>query len=833
MIVQWFKSLIFCILLIQLVTSSSAQVQNIGRVTSVKTIPGGIEGKTASARFRVTTVNDHVIRVRVTQNEDFRDFSYALQNQELPSLESVKPENQGEKILLKTKAITAELIKEPAFRMVFKTSDGKIINEDVPGQGFGTTFIGQKVSLYKKLHEDERFVGMGEALGSLDKRGMGITLSNTDTWKYGDPRLPMYVSVPIFIGIHDSLIYGIFFHNTFKTYFNFGQSTPDFYSVNAEGGDADYFFIHDNSVAKIIEHYTELTGRMPLPPLWSLGYHQSRCSYYPQENVKILAETFRSRKIPVDCIVLDADYLKDYEPFRVNLDRFPDLPGLSAYLKKLNIEITASVNPGIKIDRTYHAYHDGLKQDIFVRYSDGSLFVSDIAPNTNHFPDFTHPKARNWWIEQMKFLPDNGIYGYWNDMNEPAVGGSYLPDNLVFDFDGHTANSLEAKNVYGMQMARSSFESALKYGNGRRPFILTRSGFAGVQRFSAVWTGDNTASDEFLFGGVLLNSQMGLSGIPFVGPDLGGYIGDGTKELYTRWVEVGVFAPYVRNHKGFFTTANEPWSYGEEAEAISRTYIGFRYRLMPYVYSAFYESSVSGMPVARSLCMEFPFENKVYDPLYQYQFMFGDAFLVVPVTSAEKIKKIWLPEGEWYDIFTGSLHAGNKEWLQEVPVHQIPIFVKASSIIPMQSLVQSTKEKPSDTLFIHIFNGKNDHSWVYYEDAGDGFDYKNGDYCRRKLEFMPSTGEIIIGQQEGHYPSLFNKMMFILHGFQKNLNRAEVNGTPSPLQDISVKMLDGLEYLEDYYDKNYYKGLRSLEPAMHQRMIVVDNDTNIIKIKLL
>jgi len=826
------NKIIIILFLSALAFSAYSQVKSVGKITSWKKIPGGIEGKTATAIFDILAYSDNIIRIRVTKNEAFDNFSYTLQDNKIPAFEDAAVSEIGNIIKISTRNIIVEVETEPSFRVTFKNKQGEVINQDFPGEGFGTTFIGDKVSVYKKLQEGERFIGLGEVLGNLDKRGSGFTLNNTDTYKYGDPRLPMYLNVPFFIGIHHKLVYGLFFNNTYQTFFNFGLSTPEFSSINAEGGDADYFFMYDNSVAGILEHYTAITGRMPLPPLWSLGYHQSRCSYYPQENVKILAETFRLKNIPIDCIVLDADYLQDYEPFRVNISRFPDLPGLAAGLKKLNIEIIASVNPGIKIDSTYEAHHDGLKQDIFVKYSDGSLFVSDIAPNTNHFPDFTNPKAREWWIEKMKFLPENGIHGYWNDMNEPAVGGSYLPDNLLFDFDGRKANALEAKNVFGMQMARSSFESALKYGEGRRPFILTRSGFAGVQRYSAVWTGDNTATDEFLLGGVLLNTQMGLSGIPFVGPDLGGYIGDGTKELFIKWMEVGVFSPYLRNHKGFFTTANEPWSYGEEAEAISKTYIGFRYRLMPYIYSAFYEASTTGMPIARSLCIDYPFENKVYENLYQYQFLFGDALMVVPVTSKEKIKKTWLPAGEWYDLFTDELLAGDKEWLQEIPVYQIPIYVKASSILPLQSLVQSTSDKPSDTLFVHIFNGKEKNSWIYYEDAGDGFDYQNGHFCKRNIEFDPSQNLIIFEKQEGDFSSKFKKLNVILHGFDEEFKSVLANKSEITLDDCSIKMLDGLENLADYYDKNYYKSLRASEPVLKQKMFVIDNSENEIKIQL-
>lgn len=806
----------------------SSQVHSVGKIILYEKTKNGISGKTATGIFEVRAYHDNIIRVRISKENRFDDFSYSLVSSEVPDLHTSVTDN-GNIISVSTSAITVEIEKSPSLRIIFRDKKGEIINEDVKGDGFGTTFIGDKVSSYKILQEGERFVGLGEVLGNLDKRGMGFTLNNTDTYKYGDPRLSMYSSIPFYIGIHHGLQYGLFYHNTYKTFFNFGLSTP-FVSINADGGDADYFLIYGESVGKVIEHYTSLTGRMPLPPLWSLGYHQSRCSYYPQENVKIIAETFRRKQIPVDCIVLDADYLQDYEPFRINTDRFPDMKGLTSDLAKMNIEVTASVNPGIKIDSAYEGHLDGLKNDVFVKYANGSLFVSDIAPSTNHFVDFTNPKSREWWINKMKFLPDNGIHGYWNDMNEPAVGGSYIPDNLLFSFDGRKANGLKAKNVYGFQMARSSYESGLKYGNGRRPFVLTRSGFAGVQRYAAVWSGDNTAKDEYLLGGVLLNSQMGLSGMPFVGPDLGGYIGDGTKDLFKRWMEVGVFSPFLRNHKEFFATANEPWSYGEEAEAISKTYIGFRYRLMPYIYSKFYEASQTGMPVARSLCINYPYDDKVYATPYQYQFVFGDALLIVPVTTEEKQKMIYLPQDEWYDLYSEKLMEGGLEFTQENPIYQIPVFVKGSSIIPMQSLVQSTKDKASDTLMIHLYHGKDRNSFIYYEDGGDGMEYKQGSYNKRVMSFDPVAKQFSVSAQEGRYTSRFKKIQLIFHGFDNEIRSVNINGISSNTSEISLKLLDGLEYLGDYYDKNFYRGLRSAEPVLKQRSVVADNSPQLITI---
>ncbi|MEO6356227.1 MAG: glycoside hydrolase family 31 protein [Ferruginibacter sp.] len=826
------KKAVLCCTIMVVATCCAAQLKNAAKIVSYKKVQGGIEGKTATTVFDVHAYSDHIIRVRVSKNKTLSNFSYALSDNRIPEFDNYSIKDTGNLILLSTNAINVVIEKAPYFAITFKNKAGQIINEDVKGSYFGTTFSGDKVSVYKKMQEGERFTGMGEALGNLDKKGMGITLNNTDNYKYGDPRVPMYISVPFYIGMHHQQVYGMFYNNSYKSFFNFGLSTPGFTSVTMDGGDADYFFMYDESVAKVIEHYSSLTGKMQLPPKWSIGYHQSRCSYYPQEKVAWIAETFRKKKIPLDCIVLDADYQQGYQPFRVNKQRFPDMPGLAASLAKMNIELTASVYPGVKIDSTYESYTDGLKKDVFVKYADGSLFKTEIAPLPVYLPDYTNPATRAWWVDKMKWLRDNGIHGYWNDMNEPAVAGSYLPDNLVFNFDGHTTNAQEAKNVYGFQMARSSYESAVKYGNGRRPFVLTRSAFAGVQRYSAVWSGDNTASDEGLLSGVLLNSQMGLSGIPFVGPDLGGYIGDGTKDLFKRWIEVGVFSPFLRNHKGFFTPANEPWSYGEEIEAIAKTFIEFRYRMMPYVYAAFYEASQTGMPIARSLCINYPFDDKVFDNVYQYQFLFGDAMLVVPVTTAENNKKIYLPKGDWFNIYSDEKIAGEKAWAEDVPAWQIPVFIKASSIIPMQSIVQSAKEKPSDTLWLHIYNGKEKNSFVYYEDSGDGMTYTKGDYCKRVITFDPVQKQLLLQTQEGTYQSDFKKLQLIFHGFENAITDVSVNnGNKQPLQEGREKILDGLQYMADLYDPSFYASLRNAEQVSSQKTITIDNSMKAITVQ--
>ena len=815
-------------LLVQGAMASMARADNLGPVLSYEKTAHGIAGHTATAEFAVEVWSPQVVRVRVTPQGVERHAGYALVSDTPPGGTPFSVAAADTVVALKTAEITAEVELRPDLRITFRDADGSVINEDLPGKELGITLEGRKVTVYKRLQDDERFIGMGEQLGNLDRRGSVITLRNTDNYRYDDPKVPMYVSIPFFMGLHHGKAYGLFFNNSYRSVFNFGASNRRFASFGFDGGALDQFFIHDASVGKILEHYTSLTGRMPLPPRWSLGYQQSRCSYYPEDQVMFIARTFRAKRIPLDGIVLDADYLHEYQPFRIDRERFPDMRRLADTLRGMNIELTASVNPGIAIDDSYEQYRSGLKEDVFLRYADGELWVADIAPNTNHFVDFSDPRGRLWWIENMKLYQDLGIHGLWNDMNEPAIDGQAMPDNVMFDFDGQKTSALEAHNYYGMLMARAAFESAERYGGNRRPFVLSRSGFAGIQRYAAVWSGDNQAKDEHILLGALLVNQMGLSGVPFTGPDLGGYIGDGNKDLYRRWVEAGVFAPYLRNHRQQYAAAGEPWAYGEEAEAISKAYIGFRYALMPYLYSAFYEATQTGMPVSRSLAIDHSFDADVYGPQFQHESLFGPSLLVNPMTSREQRKATYLPAGAWYDIFTDERLDGGRVVSADYAGHRLPIFAKASAIIPMHGVVQSTRDDPGPVLYVHVFNGADPNEFVLYEDDGETLDYRKGQFRRRTIAFDPATRQIAFSRPEGKFESPFGRIRLILHGFGE-IRGATVNGQDSSLQSQVVRMLDPLEALADvYYDERYLESLRQMEPMKPQAILEFDDAERIV-----
>lgn len=807
------------------------QSEQLAGLTNIESVKGGIRGISGSHAVEVRAVTDHIFRVRVSSKSSFRELKWALADSisYMDAMVDIPPGNDS--LCITTGALRVLILNNPGFRLLFMDKRGQLINADEEGKGFGTTFIGDKVSLYKTLQEGERFVGLGEALGNLDRRGTGVTLDNTDNYRYGDPRIPMYSSIPFYIGIFSDKLYGIFFNNSYRSHFNFGTSNTRFSSATFEGGDMDYFFIHDKSIENILSHYTFITGHMPLPPMWSLGYHQSRCSYYPQAEVLRIANTFREKKIPADCIVLDADYLYRYEPFRIDSTRFPDLKGMTDELRGMGFEVTASVNPGSTIDPGYEAHASGLAADIFLRYTDGSHYDAYIEPMHDLFIDFTSPAARHWWEGQMRFYSDNGINGYWNDMNEPAVSGQRMPDNVVFDFDGLRALTGEAKNIYGMQMARASYEAGLHNMQNKRPFVLTRSGFAGVQRYAAMWSGDNMANEEHLLKGFLLTTQMGLSGMPFTGPDIGGYIGDGDRKLFCRWIEAGIFSPFLRTHREAYSAASDPWSYGEEVEAIAKSYISFRYRMLPYIYSTFHEASQTGMPVARSLCISYPFDEKVYDQRYQYQFMFGESIMVAPMKSKNDIAGIYLPEGSWYSLYDDQKKEGPAEMLVSCPVHRIPLYVKESSIIPLQGLVQHTGMDPHDTLLIHIYYGNLTNHFDLYEDDGVSFDYQEGIFVKRRLNFDPGLHTLTIGAAEGSGVSRYRQLKLILHGFPPEIRTIRVNGKKLNLEVENCSMLDPLEELSAVYTPEYFHMLMVKENKATVLQAVVPAEKEEIKIE--
>jgi len=730
----------------------------VGRLVNfIKTLTG-FEGDTENGRIRITVFSPFIIQITFSQEKSFEDFSYSVINQ--PLITEFELIEETDQLILQTKE-TKVIVSKSSLHVSFYNKNGAILNEDE--QRLGTSWIGEQVTTYKKVQEGERFIGLGEKTGALDRKGSSYQNWNTDAYGYGSGTDPLYCSTPFYIGVHHQVVYGIFLDNTHKTFFNFGASNNRFASFSADTGEMNYYFIHGNSVSEIIQNYTWLTGRMELPPLWSIGYQQCRYSYYPDKEILNLARTFREKEIPADVIVLDIHYMEKYKIFTWDKKNFSDPKALIAHLKDLGFHIVIMCDPGIKVEEGYDAYDDGLKNDVFIKYPDGTNYQGQVWPGWCHFPDFTNPKTRAWWASKFKDYVDLGVEGFWNDMNEIATWGHALPENLEFDFEGNKATTRRGRNIYGFQMARSTYEGTKNLLNGKRPFNLTRSGFSGVQRYSAVWTGDNVAYDEHMLLGVRLVNSLGLTGISFAGYDAGGFVGNGDTKLFARWISIAALSPFFRAHSMINTRDSEPWSYGEEVEQISRNYISLRYQLLPYIYSLFYHSSQTGEPIQRSLAVDYTFCPEVYNHQYHNQYQLGPFILIAPVESNRELLKMYLPAGEWYYLFDGKKYSGNQEIIIETPIHKLPVFIKGGAIIPMQKTVSNTQIK-TDELILHIYNGEASQFELYQDDGGS-FNYQNGVFARRTIHFNAETKKIILSKTDGNYASPFKKIKLMLHGF--------------------------------------------------------------------
>jgi alpha-glucosidase len=798
------------------ITSNASRSQSLGTLTNWSKEPYGLHGTTEYGIFRVLLYTDNIVRISITRENKFDDFSYAVVAD--ASCQNFTVTEHPHNIEVTTPSMMVSISKNPV-RFSFKNLQGKIVNED--DASFGTSWNGEQVTTYKKLQDGERFIGLGEKTGPLDRKGAGYQNWNTDNFGYGTSADPLYSSIPFFFGIHDHLSYGILFDNSFKTFFNFGASNNRFSSFAADAGEMNYYFIHAPSVAEIIREYTHLTGRMELPPRWSIGFQQCRYSYYPDKEVITLAKTFRDKDIPADVIVLDIHYMEQYKIFTWNDKHFPDPKSMLEELYALGFNVVVMCDPGIKVEEGYKTYDDGVKHDVFVKYPDGTNYMGQVWPGWCHFPDFTHPKTREWWREQFKEYIELGVEGFWNDMNEIATWGNMVPENIEMNFDGNPGTMRRGRNLYGFQMARSTYEGTKSLLNGKRPFNLTRSGFAGIQRYAAVWTGDNVAYDDHMLLGVRIVSSMGLCGVAFAGYDVGGFVGDANSKLFARWVSLGAFSPFFRGHAMINSRDSEPWSYGEEVEQISRNYIKFRYQILPYIYSLFYDASLTGLPVQRSLAIDYTHDHKIYDGQFQNQYLFGPFFLIAPVESDKSFVKVYLPEGDWYSLYTGQRYSGNNEFILECPLNKLPVFVKAGALIPMQPSRDHTNIQ-SDLLILHVYVG-NSSSFTYYDDDGSTLQYLRDKYACRELTYNEETRTVTLGVVDGSYASPIKKLQIVFHGLGPHANSVTVNGHNTPVIAQTISYFSELEKFDPFYNPQPtpYENVHVVELAYSTEEVVL------------
>jgi len=636
---------------------------------------------------------------------------------------------QQEFIALSTGRYDVQIDRDSLHLSFYMPSGGITYLADDPAMAYG--FDGNEVRNWKKLAPGEKFFGLGLKGGGLDRRGRELVLWNSDTPGYQDSSDPLYQSIPFYIGLRDGIAYGVFFNNSYKTRFNFGAGQQRYSSFAAEDGPLDYFVIFGPTIKEVVTRFTDLTGKMTLPPLWSLGYQQCRWSYYPESEVRTLAQTFRDKDIPCDVIYLDIHHMDGYRVFTFDSTRFPNPEKLFTDLSKDGFKVIPIIDPGVKSDWEYNMASEGLAGDHFVKFPDHSVHIGEVWPGNSYFPDFSNPKTRAWWGKHVAQFRQRGVRGFWNDMNEPACWGQAFPLETLFNDSGRFSSHKKMHNLYALHMAQATYEGLLKDYPNERPFILTRAGFAGMQRYAAAWTGDNLATEDHLELGIRLMLSMGLSGQPNIGMDIGGFMGTPSPELFVRWMQVGAVSPFCRTHSHFGSNDKEPWSFGENNEAIARKFIKFRYELLPTLYSLFYQSHQSGEPIWRPMFYEFQNDPKCYDWAYQQQFMLGENILVAPVTRiGQYTKKVYLPEGKWLDWNTKKVYDGQQEIIVDAPLDQLPMFLRDGAVIARREPQDYSDQSPIKELSFDIYtSGQRLVAWFrLYEDDGMTLRYQDGAY---------------------------------------------------------------------------------------------------------
>jgi alpha-glucosidase len=766
-----FFSVIFGLLLLPagLMAQTGAAPQSAGW-HSLGAMPAPVwDGKTLlfhneQGTLAVTPLSDDVIRIHFAAAPALgRDHSYAVINRDLGAPQ-VKVSAGPVSTLLQTASIKLTVQHTP-LRISIASLDGKILAADGSQGGIALSGDGA-FRVTQNLAEDEHLYGLGEKNGSLDKRGWKLggynyVMWNSDTYAYNSSTDPIYVSVPFFLATRQGAAYGIFLDNTWRSFFDIGHERQDTLTFGAEGGDLDYYFINGPSPKQVIERYTALTGRTPLPPLWALGFNQCRYSYYPEARVRLLADTFRQKQIPADVIWLDIHYQDNYKPFTWDHERFPDPAKLISDLRNQGFRVVTIVDAHPKKEKGYAPYDQGIAGNFFVKNPDGSVYEApvwparaDHNPGPSVFPDFTRADVRQWWGNLYKSFLDIGVAGIWNDMNEPAIFDTptgTMPADVVFDNEGHATTHREIHNVYGQLMSRATFEGLARLRPNERPFVLTRATFAGGQRYAAVWPGDNTSDWSSLRQSVSTLLGLGVSGFPFVGCDIGGFVGAPSGELYTRWLQAGVFFPFMRSHSTFGSPDKEPWSFDFNHEIINRHAIELRYQLLPYIYNAMQRASETGVPALRPLFLDFPGDENAAS--IEDEFLLGDDLLVAPVlTEGVTDREVYLPKGDWFDYWTGRQFAGGQSIHLPVTLDSIPMFVRGGGFIFRQPVVQSTGEMPGKPLRVLVAPSAQSESSLY-EDDGATLDYRKGASVKRILRqsSADSMSTIEISAPEGVY----------------------------------------------------------------------------------
>lgn len=783
-------------LMMGLVAGSCFSATAFARTDTVRR-DAGIEVRDGKLLLRVDALADDLLRVRIAADGKFpEDASWAVSQEMRAQHVAVRPLGDADTPGFRTAALAVRIARDP-LRLIIEDNEGRIVSADALDRPIGID--GRVFTLRKTMPSSERYFGLGDKTGPLDRRGGAFVSWNTDVGRFGEATDPLYKSIPFFVASGgDGGSYGIFLDNTWRSWFDFGRREQDVLAFGAVDGPIDYYLIHGPSLRRVVERYTDLTGKPPLAPLWSLGYQQSRYSYMSSQEVRQIATRLRRERMPADVIWLDIDFQDRNRPFTTNPKTFPDLPQLASDLREDGIRLVAITDLHIPYapGEGYAPFDSGKAGDHFVKHPDGEPFVGKVWPGASVFPDFTRTATRAWWGGLYAGFVEAGIAGFWNDMNEPALfetPSKTMPLDTVHRIEGsgfatRRASHAEIHNVYGMENSRATFEGLQALAPDQRPFVMTRASYAGGQRYAATWTGDNSSTWSHLKLSVAQLLNLGLSGFAYSAVDIGGFTGGASPELMTRWFQIGAFMPVFRNHVATDAPRAEPWVDGPQHTAIRRRFIEQRYRLMPYLYALADENARTGAPLMRPVFYDYP--QALSAPCDQSMaFMLGVGLLIAPSPTPESPQpyRICLPGERWYDYWSGLEVAGERGdpagagfvIVHETPtLERLPVFVRGGTILPRQPLIQSTAQTPRSPLSLHVYPGENCDGLLYADD-GISLGHQRGRYLRQALRCDATADGLTISfaQREGDYAPWWRRIEVVVHGW-RGAARVEHDGKP-------------------------------------------------------
>jgi len=643
----------------------------------------------------------------------------------------------------------------PDGRLRLDDGAGGTILEDAPA-GYARSDAG--ATLARRAPAGAAYYGFGEKTGPLQKRGRRMVFWNTDPYDpawggYGPEQDPLYQSIPFYVALAAGVAHGVLTDDPRRLVLDVAAAAADEVRVETPGAVVDQYVVLGPAFEDVARRYVALTGRPPLPPRWALGLHQSRWGYTAAEALAV-AQRYRAESIPLDALWLDIQHMDGFRTFTWDPGEYPDPTAFVADLTALAVQTIVIADPCLRRDAAWDVWQDAEEGDHLLRRPDGSVYIGTAWPGECGFPDVTAARTRAWWAEHVARPLGHGVAGIWLDVNEPTTFEQPSVSNDVpVDGDGDPAiaTMAEAHNLYALHEARATWDGFRAAAPARRPFVLSRAGSAGIQRYAAVWTGDVPSTWHGLAESLPMMLNLSLSGVALVGSDVGGYAGGATPELYARWLALGAISPFFRIHTTRDAPRQEPWEFGTEVRDIARELAEWRSSLLPYLYTAVATAHETGQPVLRPLVLAAPDDPEVRD--LGDEALLGRDLLVAPVLEeGATTRSVYLPAGRWFELRSGAVRDGGQRFETGVTRAALPVWVRAGAVIPRQDPAPSHEGAPAGPLYLDVYPAAGAETVSQlYEDEGDGFAHEDeARYARTTFTLRGrEDGATLTAEREG------------------------------------------------------------------------------------